>query len=73
LLQHDRQSSKLSLKNPGKCHFGQKKALAGAGYAGQRLRSCGHHLQTWVRTPQNGYCHNHNHHLSVCSMAGRII
>jgi len=28
------ESSKLSLKNPGTCQFGQKKANAGGGYAG---------------------------------------
>jgi len=35
---------KLSLKIPGKQQFREQKALVGGGYAGQRVRSCGHLL-----------------------------
>jgi hypothetical protein len=34
----------LSLKNPGKWQFGEQKAVAGGGYAGQKFRICGRHL-----------------------------
>jgi hypothetical protein len=36
--------AKLSLKIPGKQQFREQKALAGGGYAGHRLRSCGNPL-----------------------------